>query len=369
MYFPANLTGNGTLAIFHLPGLLLDVNGCYIGGIHVTKLTYFEWRMLERNAVAEIYDSEYCKRHHYYAVLPFSPAQVENAEEKDKADSLLATAEESVKQLVLALRLFRDGDLCDPEFATVYFRRGSLLTRRVGIYRELLLEYPHDVFSPLVTTIKERTSVEAYLHIIINYQSHWREDAIELAIDNFNWSFMPLISEQRRLSFLVICLEVLTAGVNTKYAGRDGLKRIRAALNEADGDREELQQFVTSRLQDVRNLVAHGAAAELTDTEVKYFREICRIMIRQSMITAIKRKTLAVHVWPHLNFIGKTATDSTHKDRPLVHTSILELYNSLLAKCFKGELTAEECFNNYDLFSDEYSKALFGDDRSQPPIN
>jgi len=368
MYFPVNFFGSEAFVVFHLPGFFLDVNACYVAGIHLTKLTYLEWRIFERNAVAEFNDSDFCKHDHYYAVFPLSHAQCEAGGVQAPAELLIAMVEERARQLVLTYRLLREGELCDPAFSTTYVRRNNRVTRRAGIYRESLLAYPSRDVTPLLASIHDRPLVEWYFSVIAQYEGHWRDPGLDAAIHNFNWSYMPLVDESRRLSFLLIALEMLTTGLKRVIRGRNASERLRAAIGLSSGT--TLKQFSEQRLRNVRNLVCHGAGATLANPgeEVKHLRDICRIMILQAITVATKRESLVGHVWPHVHFVGGRAYDKTQNPRPIVQAPILEMYNALLALSAAGKIDSKECFDSLATFHDAYSEALFGNDRSEPPV-
>jgi hypothetical protein len=256
-YLPSDLEEARSTIAVQLPGLELDRDGCFIDGIHVTRLSYSDWRLLENSGVAQELMADYSRRARYFCVFAF-PFELEAAHYR--------MVMWQVEQLFMALWLHKDGTLIDHHYTTKYMRcgskrgeiTGSVKQNTPGIYgSELLVGRLTPSYE---LNQSEIPAIEASVRLLRTYRTFRSNPAVDVALGNFRWLQGPSLVTRERLTLLFTALESLFGGFRERYGDATLGTRAEVLLPTVSGG-GRTRNFIDKKLHELRNILAHGGVA------------------------------------------------------------------------------------------------------------
>jgi hypothetical protein len=238
--------------------------------------------------------------------------------------------------VVLALRLYKDGTFIDPWYVGAYSRAGIFNERLPGPYRQGF--YDLDVEDPYVLSDEDREPVEALAALIGEYRRARSHTAGDIAVENFRHSFGPYVQPQARLAMLFAALESLLGGLGDqdRVGNVPPAARAAVAVSETGEPDRSVQRLLAGRGRRWRNAVAHGSLRRSEDIDEM-----------QRTLSAIVRATLQGLLWFSV-YVGEMSEDVRRRcglDRdapPAVG------YNQLLAAAYGGNETARDMVAGLD---------------------
>lgn len=346
-YLPADIKEARSTIAVQLPGLELDCDSCFIDGIHVARLPYFDWRLLESSAVAQELLAGYSHRPRYFCLFAF-PFELEASHYR--------MAMWHVDQLFMALWLHQDGTLIDHHYTTKYMRQGakvgnipsSMKDNKPGMYGcELLVESLRPFYELRASEIP---ALEASVRLLRTYRTFRSNPAVDVALGNFRWLQGPSLVTRERLTLLFTALESLLGGFRERYADATLGTRAEVLLPTVSGG-VRTRNFVDKKLRELRNLLAHGGVAPRNaslDESLSRLTAVVRSGIREAMRFSV--------LFPDIEDSVRqlVAGDSALSAR--------DAFNCLLGLAARGSDEAAGLLNAQTQFRDEMA-AQFGADR------
>lgn len=289
---PEYLVNPAFVHILHIPGLELGVSSMTVAGLSLRRLDWIEWLIIENGDIAERMKGEFGEGCHSFLV-----ADRPDFRGGETAAGDLATCDmASLNLLVTALRLFKPGELLNPDTSVQYQRRGSLNSRSVGRSGRNLFNLNRA--RQYLLQKDDGVQIEALMHDL-SHPEVSGDSTIRLALRHFNYSYDHHLDIEERLLHVFTALEA-TFGEYKKSArpvSGVSLGRSAAALWPA-GSSNTVAAFLDDKTQarGLRNAAAHGDFSGWThlqiETMIERLREVLRVGLRHLLRMASHRATL-----------------------------------------------------------------------------
>lgn len=260
------------LATFFFPlyGVRYEGDVLFVGGGAILQFDVFEWRMWEHSEIfhAHLEDdyaveglgAQAAKTLNWKNPLPYGVGVVAS----EDLETLLPKAEAVARDVVLALRLHKEGAFMDPAFFGIYGRTSTgSVWRRPGLYRQKAYDDRGanlDAFfteEPYVLEAADRDPLDELALALDAYHAPDAIAATDLAFDNFLFSFAPNLDIYTRLALLFTATEAIFGRFNSTVAGVSFVDRTIAAAGAGEVDSECLRAFLADEARQWRNTVAH----------------------------------------------------------------------------------------------------------------
>jgi hypothetical protein len=244
--------------------------------------------------------------------LPYGVGVVEVADITNPWPAL----EPQAMDVVLALRLHKSGAFMDPQFFGIYARReDGANSRRPGLYRQKAYDLGPDGLElyfrePGYILEKDDQEVLDLLAAELAAQRGERTSH-DLGLQNFGYSFAPMLDDHARLALLFTALEIIFGGFDNRVGKAGFIERAVAAARFGNAANETLGSFMTEDARKLRNIVAHSGPEALPSdshsavnmlSAVVRAALLCRLRVHAAMrhsidhVTEVTRhRTLPIH--------------------------------------------------------------------------
>jgi len=248
-------------------------------------------------------------------------------------DDALPILEALAMDVVLALRLHKQGSFLDPQFFGTYFERGGWRTRRQGLYRQWAYDERGDVASFFREPgyILEREDQEALTRLAAQlFVDRGEQTSHDLGLENFRYSSAPKLGDHARLTLLFTALEVIFGRFDSSAGGVGFVERSVAAARLGSVADDRLGSFMADEARGLRNIVAHSGEEALPSdagSAVGILSDAVRGALRcRLQFTGVMRES------------ADRVAEATKNPALPIH----DAFNLLLAAAVAGDQTAEE---------------------------
>jgi hypothetical protein len=287
-YQPLDLTRVSVWIGFHMAGLALDTESQFVSGIHLSRIPWTEWGLVERREIVEECAGPFMQTEHIFACFGYGDPGVSGSALSEFVQSLRQMASERVRLLVWALRLYKSGTLIDPHHSVIYTRSGALNSRAPGLYRHRLLE---DATAQYKLPSHEVADVERLVGLLSVYEAYGEHLGVDIGLRAFNLSYTPYLRPAQRLVFLYTALEAVYGEYRKRPRGVS-LGSVAAVLAPPE-EATSVREYLDREGRALRNHVSHGSttATDVDEDEVVIIEGAVRVGLRALVDFAVRFRT------------------------------------------------------------------------------
>jgi hypothetical protein len=251
-----------------LPNLAFESDSFGAGGLHIARLGYADWMLLEKTTIAEEYLAEYCRQPRFFCIIP-QPFGFLGSDDVRNLQTALAV--EQARLFAMAVRFQLRDIFPDLTHYVVYAREKGRNFRSPGRYRSSWFGEPATTTHRLKH--EDVLGIEAGMSLLTVYGCSWTTTNGGLALRNFGGANAPEMDAGERIQLLLVALVAMFGEMDERIGRATLARRVAAACRVAGLAETGTEEFVARQLRQTRNFVFHGIPSRhpLPDVFTKLF--------------------------------------------------------------------------------------------------